>query len=325
MPEVWLVGDAGLPDGGPDNLADWLGRPLPDNLHCRIPGRWHRPPLAGLLFRRSLRALRRQDAVLLCRDPRVACAERGRWKQVILEWHIRPQAGEPQHRNAFEAADLHVAVAAGIARDLEQGGVPADQILGLPNACGVAVDRACRRHREARGKAVEGGFVLAMGLHRRGGLDLALEAWREDPALPQLLVAGRDQGGERVEAWQRAIDADPRLRGRVRLVGPRWGVTREDLLDGELLWLCLYPRDEDSIEHLSPLQVADAAGSGLPLVATDLPSVRRLLDGSPAVLVVPEDPVALAAGVRQGLDSGAPDPLQRFRWRDRAQYLLERK
>jgi len=121
----------------------------------------------------------------------------------------------------------------------------------------------------------------------------------------------------------REVDEDPELRGRVRFLGPVWGSDREDLLDSVALWLCLYPQDEDSLERLCPLQVADAAGSGLPFVVSDLPSIRRQLGGHQAELVPVGDASALAAAIDRGLDSEPPNPLQRPRWTDRASKLIQ--
>jgi glycosyltransferase involved in cell wall biosynthesis len=305
---VTLVADAGRPDGGPDDPQEWLGR-WPESLSLSVPSRPHRPPIAGLLFRRSLRAA--AGPPLLCRDPRVAALALrwGTFATVVHEWHIRPDGA--RHRDALKAP-WHVTPAEGLRDDLLSAGVPADRILLLPNACGVDPVRAqARVHRS-------GGPVLALGLHRRGGLDLALDAWAAAPDLPRLLIAGRDQGGERALAWAQRVVDDPALTGRVRFFGPAWGRDREDLLDEASVWLTLYPDDDDTRTRLCPLQVADAAGSGLPLVATDLPSIRAMTDA--AWLVDPLEPSALAAAVRQAI--AAPRRYTaRPSWQDRAAML----
>lgn len=312
--DTTLVGDAGRPDGGPETLDDWLGQALPAALRLRIPATPSRPPLAGLRFRHALRRASGPDAVLLCRDPRVAAAQpASRWARVVMEWHVRPPA--PPHE-ALRRPDLHVTVARGLAEDLVAAGVPPDRVLLLPNACGLDPARALARRPAA------GGPVVAMGLHRRGGLDLALDAWAGDPSLPPLHIAGRDQGGARTRAWNERIAARD-LAGRVRLLGPVWGPAREDLLDSAAAWLAAYPDDEDTRTRLCPLQVADALGSGLPVIAPALPSVEDLAGSSPFSAYRPDDPADLARAVREALSSRFSSP-PRPTWADRAAALLER-
>ncbi|MCP4871840.1 MAG: glycosyltransferase family 4 protein [Proteobacteria bacterium] len=318
VPSVTLVGDAGLSEGVPDSMEAWLGRPLSEALTVVRPSRRFRPPTAGFLFRRSLRRLRDPSSTLLCRDARVAAAEGGRWRRVLLEWHVRPDPTNPTHAAALAAADLHITVAAGLAEDLRQAGVEPARVQVMPNACGLDRGRAQERAAAANQPNPP---VLALGLHRRDGLELALEAWRRDPRLPALWIAGEDQDHERVGRWAASVERDPALKGRVRLVGAHWGPAREDLLDQAGAWLALYPRDDHTETRLCPLQAADAAGSGLPLVTTDLPSIRQLLGGRAARFVPPDDPDELASAVRSSLAEGRPPFVPRASWADRARSL----
>ena len=315
--EVHLVGDAALPDGGPTTLQAWLGRPLPPNLAVHVPARWHRPPAAGLLFRRALGRLRSSRRGLLCRDPRVAAHEVGRgWAAVVHEWHVRPRPDDSRHRRALDGADLHVAVAAGLDDDLARSGVGVARRLLLPNACGLDRQRAATRR--------PGGAVVALGLHRRGGLDLALDLWSRRPDLPVLRIAGWDQGRERVGAWRSRLDRAPALAGRIELVGPRWGAAREDLLDDARALLALYPEDDDTRTRLCPLQVVDALGSGLPLVAPELPAIAALVPpGLGHRLFAAGDGEALAEALRRvgGRVEGAA---ARPRWDEHAGGLVDR-
>ncbi len=209
-----------------------------------------------------------------------------------MEWHVRPELADRRHRAAL-AADLHVTVAAGLRQDLLDAGLPEDRVLLLPNACGLDPVRAARR------SVRPGQHVLALGLHRRGGLDLAIRTWATHADLPPLLIAGQDQDGVRTAAWQAQIDGLG-LHGRVRLVGGAWGSEREDLIDGAAAWLALYPADDDTRTRLCPLQVVDALGSGVPLVASDLPAIRALA-GRDADYPSEAEPEALAAALRRAL------------------------
>jgi glycosyltransferase involved in cell wall biosynthesis len=310
---VTLVGDAGRPEGGPEALAEWLGRPLPETLSVRVPVRVSRPPLAGLRFRWALRGLR--GGVLLCRDPRVAAAQPDVWAAVLMEWHVAPDPMDPVHRRALNRADLHVTPAPGLQADLWAAGVPERRTLLLPNACGLDTSRAVQRA-ESRDPA---GPVLALGLHRRAGLDDALQAWKRHADLPPLVIGGRDQGGVRHSEWASRLAA-PGLAGRVTLLGPIWGLAREDLLDRCGVWLAPYPDDATTRTRLCPLQVVDALGSGLPVVAPKIPSVE-VLGGNP-VLYRPGDPDSLAAAVRAAKQSVTGHPSDRPRWADRGRQLL---
>lgn len=310
---VALLGDAGRPEGGPTDLADWLGRPLPQSLSVFVPPRPSRPPLAGLRFRWTLRGLR--GGMLLCRDPRVAAAQPDVWSAVVMEWHVAPDPADPVHRRALARADLHVTPAPGLYADLRAAGVVASRALLLPNACGLDPVRATRRA-AARDPAAP---VLALGLHRRSGVDDALAAWERHADLPTLLIGGRDQGGERHAGWAARL-AQPALAGRVRLIGPVWGQAREDLLDRCATWLAPYPSDATTRTRLCPLQVVDALGSGLPVVAPRIPCIEAL--GGHALLYEAGDPDGLAAAVRSARASESGHPVDRPRWADRGQQLL---
>lgn len=65
--------------------------------------------------------------------------------------------------------------------------------------------------------------------------------------------------------------------------------------------------------HTSPIKLFEALAAGRPIVATDLPSTRELLqDGRDALLVPPDDALALAAAIRRLLaDRGLAERLAR--------------
>jgi hypothetical protein len=312
---VRLVGDAARPDAGPSTVADWTG-PLPETLALAIPARPARPPWAGLRFRAALG--RSTSDLLVARDARVLGYHAARrYPLRIFEWHERPDRARADHRAALASADLHVAVSPGLVADLAALAIRA---RWLPNAC--SLDRTAAARRAAHPAA--GGPVLILGLHRRGGVDAALAAWEDHADLPDLWLGGRDADGLRATAWAARIAASPSLRRRVRLIGPAFGATREALFDAASLILAPYPRDADSVAHLCPLQVREAAGSGRRLVAPDLPSIHA---ACPSQLLTPyaaDDPDSLAAAVREALTApaDADAALAVPRWADRAAALL---
>ena len=83
----------------------------------------------------------------------------------------------------------------------------------------------------------------------------------------------------------------------------------------------------------SPLKVFEFMQAGVPLVASDLPSIRELVrHGEHALLVAPDDPAALAAGIARLLQDrafaarlvdAATVHVRAFTWERRAERLLE--
>ena len=59
-----------------------------------------------------------------------------------------------------------------------------------------------------------------------------------------------------------------------------------------------------SARYTSPLKVFEAKAAGLPLVASDLPSLREVLGEDEALFVTPEDSRALADGICRLLADG---------------------
>jgi glycosyltransferase involved in cell wall biosynthesis len=87
-----------------------------------------------------------------------------------------------------------------------------------------------------------------------------------------------------------------------------------------------------SARYTSPLKIFEAMAVGVPLVCSDLPSMRDVLDDSTALFVPPEDPAALAEALRdllgndsrmralgEALHARAPE----HTWDARAQRVLD--
>jgi glycosyltransferase involved in cell wall biosynthesis len=98
--------------------------------------------------------------------------------------------------------------------------------------------------------------------------------------------------------------------------------------------LAFLPPATQYYEHfVSPLKLFEYMASGVPFVASDLPSLRELVaDGVQALLVDPDDAKAVAACFRtllfekelgNRLANAALDESRRFAWTDRARTMLD--
>lgn len=155
-------------------------------------------------------------------------------------------------------------------------------------------------------------IVLTLGrLHRQKGYDVLLRAFAElRPSHPSaaLLIAGSGSEREGLERLIASLD----LGDRARLLGPRADPERllaaADIFVSSSRWEGL------------PLAVLEAMAAGLPIVATGVGDVPRVLTESTGRLVPPEEPGALAgeiarllddAGLRRELGDRARDRIER--------------
>lgn len=91
-------------------------------------------------------------------------------------------------------------------------------------------------------------------------------------------------------------------------------------------------KDLSSSTYTSPMKLFEYMASGVPIVASDVPAIREVLDESTAVLVKPNDPVALADGIVKVLNnpqlamqltSAAKERVKSYSWSSRAKGILD--
>lgn len=183
-------------------------------------------------------------------------------------------------------------------------GVPAERITVVPRGRDPERLGAPSRERRLRARAALGlkedaELVLAAGRHElaKGFPDLIAAAARLAPRRPRLsvLIAGRR--GALTAELERAVAAAG-IGDRVRLLGHRDDLP-ELLAAADLL---AFP----SLYEGMPGAVIEAMALAVPVVASDIPPVREVVEpGASAVLTPPDDPEALAAAIAAVLDDPA--------------------
>lgn len=294
--------------------VDWIDR-VPRRLQY-LPARAQELSFARNAARVVLREHPR--AIVLARELEVVrhLARAGRG-ELFLELHRVPE-GRARRRWLVEAArgaSGILAISGGVREDLVELGLDPTSILVAHDAYDPERFERLPSAREARaelGLALEGPLVVYTGgLLAWKGVDLVVEAARELPEVQVVIAGGMDADVERLRARAEGL-ANLRIDGfqppeRVALY-----LAAADL--------GLAPNRSSpaiSARHTSPLKVFEAMAAGLPLVASDLQSLRELLEhGKDAWLVPPDDARALAEGIRALLER--PELRARFSERLRA-------
>ena len=202
----------------------------------------------------------------------------------------------PVLSRAVEGADGLVLVSEALGADLaERFRLPGPRLVlpsGAPPPSPLpATPQLADRHRDLD-------LVYTGKLERRKGVGLLLRALAHLPRARLLLVGGSPP---QVAAWRRRARRRG-LAGRVRFTGFLPPVEIPPLLARARVGVCPLPagRDPVSDRYTSPMKLLGMMAAGLPVVATAVPPVRRLVrHGEDAWLVPANDPRALAAGLHR--------------------------
>ncbi|HLN79465.1 MAG TPA: glycosyltransferase family 4 protein [Candidatus Bathyarchaeia archaeon] len=264
---------------------------------------WHAPFHAALLPR----AMREPDGVIFVRYLKLA-GFLLRWRRahrlpVIFEAHeifhkTTERPGKAATLKAMESfvyreADRLITISNVLSEDLrELFGRPADAVI--PD--GVPSDFL-----EIR-REVPGNGILYVGqLYPWKGVDVLLRAMSRIPDERLVVVGGGGESLDRAKriAGEEGVAERVDFRGTVPHVEVRsfLGATRVAVVPN---------RAEGVSKYTSPLKLFEAMAAGVPIVASDLPSLREVLrDGENALLVPPGEPEALAGAIRRLLQDTA--------------------
>ncbi len=312
--DYYAVGPGPRPDVVAVPCTDWIDR-VPRRLQF-WPARVQEHTFAANAARSVLASFPR--ARVLSREAETALRlVRGGHGRVFLEVHSVPaRARRRALAEALAGVRGAIAISRGVADDLaeidasaavlvEHDGVEATRLEGGPT------------REEARAElglgADERVVVYTGGLLAWKGADVLVAAARRVSGATFLVAGGMD--ADVAQLRERAAGAanvrldgfQPPARVPLYLAAADVGVVPN--------------RSEPAISarYTSPLKVFEAMAARLPLVVSDLPSLRDVLvPGRDAVFVAPDDPAALAAGIERVLGDEALRARLAARMRERA-------
>ncbi|MEK7482514.1 MAG: glycosyltransferase [Patescibacteria group bacterium] len=239
-----------------------------------------------------------------------------------------------------------ITITKGLAELFLAKGIKPENILTAPDSVDLAkfkINEGQAQCREKLGLPLDKKIILYTGhLYSWKGVDILAEAANylgEDVAV--YFVGGAEEDIEKFKVQP----ASPRQGGsatclaasrrelKVSVVGhrphseiPYW------MGAADVLVLPNSGKEEISRAWTSPLKMFEYMASNRPIVASDLPSIREALNGNNAVLVKPDDALALAQGIKailentplaQQISQAAFQDVQQCTWQSRAQKIVQ--
>lgn len=317
----------------------WYGVRRPFRI-VRLPARGigHNPVIEEYRFpgfdRKAVAwAARRAPGLVFTRSPLAGSLSVARRLRTVIECHMAPDHAEFAHiRQAKDSASLAGLVT--ITDELKalyvREGFEPRRVLVWPDAVDLEAfaRTAPRADVLARAGVRPDAFVAVYcgHLYRNRGVEEILGAAARLPDVEFLMVGGWEKD---VEDRRREAAA---LRN-VRFLGFVPNGRVPDFLAAADVLLMPYSSACSTAAWMSPLKLFEYMAAGRPIVATDLPAIRRhLRDGGNAVLAAPDDAAALAAAISRvradpsfgsGLGQRAREAVAPLTWAARAQAILE--
>jgi len=283
---------------------------------------------ASFLFSAKIYLWFKKYDVLYTREPMAIFF----FRSLVIELHLFPRRITAFRKNIWRRAKAFIATTRFTKEELIKAGVSAGKILVVPNGVDLKMFSIHRSQKEARQKlglpenkkliVYTGSFYL----YDWKGIDVALEAaahFSQDFLL--VLVGGSDQEIAKIKRKYRLE--------RVLLIGHKHQKEIPDyLMAADVLIVPNKSGNTESERYTAPLKLFEYMASGTPIIASDLPSIREIVNEKSAILVQPNDSIALAKGIHIALTdtvladsiaAAAKKDVQSHTWDKRAEDILK--
>jgi glycosyltransferase involved in cell wall biosynthesis len=282
---------------------------------------WHVPPA--------------EKALVYTRDFFVATVLTAVGRPFLFELHTLPLRGPVAFwmRRVIGRAYGIITITRHLAEECLALGAPKESLIVAPDAVDErrldeVIDK--EQARSSVGISPSGPVAVYAGhLFAWKGIDTIIASAESLPEVTFLLVGG--MAGDRRRLRSRVEEmglSNVRIEGHV---AP--GEVARYMSVADVLLLPNSSREPISARHTSPLKAFEYMAAGRPVVASDLPSIREIFDNEvDAILVTPDEPAALARGIRrlmedpalgERLAAAAREKVRRFTWTARAANILE--
>jgi len=239
----------------------------------------------------------KKNKVIYSRDPFI-CWFFGRSGTIVLELHELPVRMKSFHIKIWQKAKKIVVITSGLKEELIIRGIDADKILVAADAVDLGEFNIQVSREEARSRLswpIDKKIILYSGsfyLYDWKGLDKLIKTLPELPSDALLVLVGGK--AREIEKIKFTVKADNLLLvAKLPHQEMPYCLKAADVL--------VLPNNSGNVIseiYTSPLKLFEYMASGRPIVASNLSSLRDVLNKNNSILVEPDSVLALAAGIK---------------------------
>ncbi|MFA5318162.1 MAG: glycosyltransferase family 4 protein [Patescibacteria group bacterium] len=281
----------------------------------------------SFIFFTKLKLLFKKYDILYIRTPLIGIF----FNNFYLEVHELPPRLKQWHKKVFKKAKKIIVLTSFLKKELVNRGVQAEKIIIAPDAVNLEEFQINLSQAEARKKLslpLDKKIIMYCGnfyVHDWKGVDILLKSLEHINNALCVLVGGHESEFNKIRKQYQSknlilIKHQPHENIPVYLKV------------ADALILPNKKGDDNSEYYTSPLKLFEYMASGNPIVASDLPSIREVLNETNAVMVEPNNPEKLALGVRGVLENNelakkistqALLDVKNYTWQKRAEKIIK--
>lgn len=273
-----------------------------------------------------------RDAIIYTRDPEIGWIFNLKGNKIILESHNWPKSKSWLFKYLIKKFDKIITITYGLKELFLAAGFPDSRMMVAPDgvdleAFDINIDKI--QARKKLNLPLNKKIALYCGslyLYGWKGVDLLLTAAKILPEDYLVVLVG----GELNELTKIKKEYS---RNNLFLAGRRPHDEVPDYLkSADVLVLPNKSGDKMSEQYTSPLKLFEYMASGVPIVASDLPSLREILSEQNSFLVKPNSPLSLAKGIQAVLANSvlaekfarqAWLEVKKYSWHKRAEKIID--
>ena len=260
--------------------------------------------------------------------------------RLIFETHVGIGSYRKYFLPLLKKADRFIVVNSIIKNDFLRAGFPSEDILVAPNGVDLKVFSGKESKAELRRELrlpLSAKIMAYVGKYKTMGMDKGVDelvkvfsSLRQKMANTHLLIVGLapQEKQELAEVFAHAVIPAEAYTLVVHVPQSEVGkfMRASDVL------IMNYPNTSYYASYMSPMKMFEYMASGVPIVTSDLPTVREILDDEMAVFVSPDNKESLEQGIFRVLmneefgkqiASKAYEKVSNYTWGKRAERILD--
>jgi len=254
--------------------------------------------------------------------------------KIVFELHSLPKNIKFHHRYFLKRMYKIIAISQGLKNDLIKLGIPKDKILTAPDGVDLKNFKKIKESKKELRKELDLPFdkkiVLYTGhLYKWKGVYILAQAANDLPGDYLIVFVG---GTEHNLGKFKKFIKDNNLKNILLLGHKKNEVIPQYLKSADVLILPNSGKERISSHYTSPMKLFEYMASGVPIVASDLPSIREILNKNNSVLVGADNPGELSNGIKNILQNKeladriskqAREEVKNYIWEKRAKKILD--